>query len=206
MSNSLKKFPKKTFYFTPFNCYTNDSFFKSFDLGKVFKKEKNNVGVLLWTNHYSYEDPFNTKFINLNLNIFHAAYKDYGKNLDCLIIKLHHRIPRPDKITLAKIKSNFKKFDIHVTLFDEIFNPESPHRIYPIEMFINIFNINFIVGACTSAIWNASEKLSCRAYSAFQYKNSLVGRLTMVIKGIKSINKIVKYVPTDLSKILNKLN
>lgn len=206
IANSLKSKPKKFSYHEPFSTILNDEFYRSFDINKTFTEKDKGIGILLWTNHYSYDDPFNIDFIKLNLKIFKIAYKNYGKNLDLLIIKLHHRISRPDKTQLAMIISSFEKFKVKIVLFDQIFNYEIPSRIYPIEMFVEIFNASFVAGTCTSAIWNSSNKLTCKTYSALEYQNQKVGRLQLVINGLKVINKKLKYKPTDLSISLNESN
>jgi len=207
MTSTLESMPTRFLTNFPFsNLELSERFYQSYNLIKTLSFQNKDIGVLLWTNHYSYDDSFNVKFINLNLSIFGAAYKSYNNNLDYLILKFHHRIPRPNKIQNARIKSAFKRVGINVILFDEIFNYDSSCRIYPIEMFLDIFNISFFVGACSSGIWNASEKLTCRTYSAFQYENSLVGRLKFVISGHKNINKKLKYIPIDLSANINESN
>lgn len=206
IANTLENPPSKFCYFKPFGVVFNDKFYQSYILENSFNASNQDIGILLWTNHYSYDDPFNIEFIKLNLHIFEAAYKDYSNNLDCLIIKLHHRIPRPNNKELARIKFAFEKSGLKVILFDEIFNYQPPSRIYPIEMFVSIFKTSIVVGACSAAVWNCSEKSTYKTYSAFEYSNSKVGRLEFVIKGWKSINKNLKYIPYDLSANLNESN
>ena len=204
MANSLKHTPKNFVYYNPLNIFLENKFHLSYDLNKVFSKKKGNVGILLWVNHYSYHDPFDIKFINLNLRIFEVAYKDYKKNLDYLVIKLHHRIPRPNKLQFEKIKHSFKKFGFKIILFDNIFDYKTTHRLYPIEMFMNILKPSFISGACTAAIWNCSNWLTCKTYSALEYENSKVGRLKTVISKLKKVNTKLEYIPTDLTSKLNE--
>ena len=204
MANTLESTPKKYTFYKPFSSFFNDKFYQSYANNKALFQKNKNIGILLWTSHYSYNDPFNIEFINLNKKIFELAYKDFSNNLDCLIIKLHHRIPRPDSKELSRIKLPFEKLGLNVVLFDEIFNYDQPSRIYPIEMVINIFNTSFIVGACSSAVWNCSEKLSNKTFSAFEFDNLRVGRLKFVINGWKKMNKKLKYIPNDLSTYLNE--
>lgn len=183
-----------------------NKFLQSLNFKKLNLKKKQNIGILLWTNHYSYKDPFNSTFVDLNFYIFDAAYKLSNKKLDTLIIKFHHRIPRPDKTYVENIKNKFSNYAFNVLTFDEIFNYETHIRIYPIEFFNNIFKPISVIGSCSAALFNYSNVLTCKTFSAFTYKNKLLNRLKFVINGNKSINRLSNYSPKDLSKDLHALS